>query len=67
MKEQMDFIANDELPDLISIGSTGSPLPPEAWEWIYEHVKKDIWLISLSGGTDVCSGFVGGNPFDAMW
>jgi acetoacetyl-CoA synthetase len=64
MKEQMDFIANDELPDLISIGSTGSPLPPEAWEWIYEHVRKDIWLISLSGGTDVCSGFVGGNPFD---
>jgi acetoacetyl-CoA synthetase len=66
MKEEMDFVFSKELPDLISIGSTGSPLPPEAWEWIYQHVKKDLWLISLSGGTDVCSGFVGGNPFDAV-
>ncbi len=47
---------------LQSIGSTGSPLPPEAFEWIYQHVKKDVWLISLSGGTDICSAFVGGCP-----
>lgn len=47
---------------LQSIGSTGSPLPPEAFEWIYKHVKKDVWLISLSGGTDICSAFVGGCP-----
>ncbi len=47
---------------LQSIGSTGSPLPPEGFEWIYQHVKKDVWLISLSGGTDICSGFVGGSP-----
>ncbi len=67
MKEGLDFIEKDSLPDLISIGSTGSPLPPEAWQWIYDHVKKDIWLISLSGGTDVCSGFVGGNIYDPLY
>jgi acetoacetyl-CoA synthetase len=49
---------------LRSIGSTGSTLPPEGFEWVYEHIKKDIWLASMSGGTDVCSAFVGGNP---MW
>lgn len=51
-----------KLPHLRTIGSTGSPLPPEGFRWVYEAVKKDVWLISLSGGTDVCSGFVGGNP-----
>ncbi|MFL5654358.1 MAG: acetoacetate--CoA ligase [Ktedonobacteraceae bacterium] len=50
-----------DLSKLRGIGSTGSPLPPEAFEWIYEHVKKDIWLASVSGGTDVCSAFVGGS------
>jgi acetoacetyl-CoA synthetase len=51
-----------EFPKLRSIGSTGSPLPPEAFEWVYRSVKKDVWLISLSGGTDICSAFVGGCP-----
>ena len=51
-----------DLSTLTSIGSTGSPLPPEGFDWIYEHVKKDLWLTSISGGTDVCSAFVGGNP-----
>jgi acetoacetyl-CoA synthetase len=37
-------------------------LPPEAFEWIYKEVKNDLWLISFSGGTDICSGFVGGCP-----
>jgi len=55
------------LDQLRSIGYTGSPLPAEGWEWIYNTIKKDIWLISLSGGTDVCSGFVGGNPFDPVY
>ena len=55
-------ITSERLSHLETIGSTGSPLPPEAFEWIYKHVKKDVWLISLSGGTDVCSAFVGGCP-----
>lgn len=50
------------LSRLQSIGSTGSPLPPEAFAWIYREVKHDLWLASISGGTDVCSAFVGGNP-----
>jgi acetoacetyl-CoA synthetase len=50
------------LDSLQSIGSTGSTLPREGFEWIYTHVKKDVWLASISGGTDVCSAFVGGNP-----
>lgn len=51
----------DMFPALRTIGSTGSPLTPEAYHWVYDHVKSDVWLISFSGGTDVCSGFVGGN------
>jgi acetoacetyl-CoA synthetase len=47
---------------LRSIGSTGSTLPPEGFDWIYNEVKADLWLASMSGGTDVCSAFVGGNP-----
>jgi len=50
------------LRSLRSIGATGSPLPPEGFRWVYESVRSDVWLISFSGGTDVCSGFVGGNP-----
>lgn len=61
MKAGISFDAN-AFPHLRTIGSTGSPLPPEAFEWIYEAVKRDVWLISLSGGTDVCSAFVGGCP-----
>jgi len=50
-----------DLSRLRAIGSTGSPLPPEGFEWVYEHVKRDIWLASISGGTDVCSAFVVGS------
>ena len=51
-----------KLDSLRSIGSTGSPLPAEGFQWIYSKVKQDIWLTSMSGGTDVCSAFVGGCP-----
>lgn len=50
------------LDRLRSIGSTGSPLPPEGFRWIYEHLGNHVWLCSMSGGTDVCTAFVGGNP-----
>jgi len=66
MKSGMQF-HKDELPLLRTIGSTGSPLPSEAFEWIYDHVKKDVWLISFSGGTDICSGFVGGCPHKPVY
>jgi acetoacetyl-CoA synthetase len=55
-------IDNYQLNKLRGIGSTGSPLSPEMFEWIYDNVKKEIWLASISGGTDVCTAFVGGLP-----
>jgi acetoacetyl-CoA synthetase len=51
-----------DLTALRAIGSTGSPLAPESFRWIYEHVADDIWLFSTSGGTDVCTAFVAGCP-----
>ena len=49
-----------DLSALRAVGSTGSPLSPEGFEWIYEEVGRDTWLFSTSGGTDVCTAFVGG-------
>jgi acetoacetyl-CoA synthetase len=51
-----------DLSALRAIGSTGSPLAPESFRWVYEHVKSDVWLFSTSGGTDVCTAFVAGCP-----
>jgi acetoacetyl-CoA synthetase len=51
-----------DLSALRSIGSTGSPLPPEAFGWVYENTRPDLWLSSMAGGTDVCTAWVGGNP-----
>ncbi|GAB3504569.1 acetoacetate--CoA ligase [Phytohabitans suffuscus] len=47
---------------LRGVGSTGAPLPPEGFAWVYEAVSPTVQLQSLSGGTDVCTGFVGGVP-----
>src|SRR5579859_1719600 len=51
-----------DLSALKAIGSTGSPLPPEGFGWVYGSVKQDLWLASVSGGTDVASAFVVGCP-----
>ena len=50
------------LPKLRSILSTGSPLIEESFEYIYEHVKEDVHLASISGGTDIISCFALGSP-----
>ena len=55
-KEKFDLSA------LKNISSTGSPLPPEGFRWCYDHVKEDLWIASVSGGTDVCTAFVIGAP-----
>ncbi len=52
-----------DLSKLRSLGSTGSPLLPEAFDWVYGEVGEDLWLFSTSGGTDICSAFVGGSPW----
>jgi acetoacetyl-CoA synthetase len=51
-----------DLSALRGVGSTGSPLPPEAFGWVYEQVSANLLLGSFSGGTDVCTGFVGPCP-----
>jgi acetoacetyl-CoA synthetase len=60
MRAGVDPFAGRRLSALKSIGSTGSPLPPEVFGWVYEHFPADVWLFSTSGGTDVAGSFVGG-------
>ena len=50
------------LTRLRAVGSTGSPLSPEGFQWVYDSLGSDTWLFSTSGGTDVCTPFVGGVP-----
>jgi acetoacetyl-CoA synthetase len=61
-KDGIEPARDHDLSSLRAIGSTGSPLPPEGFRWVYERVKPDVWLFSTSGGTDVCTAFVGGCP-----
>jgi acetoacetyl-CoA synthetase len=51
-----------DLSALRALGSTGSPLAPEGFDWLYQQLGDSIWLFSTSGGTDVCSSFLGGVP-----
>ena len=51
-----------DLGALRCFGSTGSPLSVEGFAWLHENVKSDLWLASVSGGTDVCTAFVGSCP-----
>jgi acetoacetyl-CoA synthetase len=60
MKAGVEPGADRDLSALKAIGSTGSPLSPEGFDWIYEHIGEDTWLFSTSGGTDLCTAFVGG-------
>lgn len=50
-----------DLSALKSLGTTGSPLTAEGYDWVYDAVDADIWLAPISGGTDLCGAFVGGN------
>jgi len=54
--------AGRDLSRLDSVGSTGSPLAPEGFDWVRDRLGEDVWLFSTSGGTDVCTAFVGGVP-----
>jgi acetoacetyl-CoA synthetase len=55
------------LESVRTMTSTGSPLAAESFDFVYEHVKHDIHLASISGGTDIVSCFVGGNPAAPVW
>ncbi|MBV9066537.1 MAG: AMP-binding protein, partial [Methylobacteriaceae bacterium] len=57
MKAGVEPGRDRDLSRLRAVGSTGAPLPPEGFAWVYEHVHDDILLASISGGTDVCTAF----------
>ena len=62
MKDGVRPAEGRDLSALKAVGSTGSPLSPESFGWIYEQLPADTWLFSTSGGTDLCTAFVGGVP-----
>jgi acetoacetyl-CoA synthetase len=62
MKAGVEPRAGRDLSALRMVGSTGSPLSPEGFRWVYGHIGEDTWLFSMSGGTDVVTAFVGGVP-----
>ena len=62
MKAELEPAKGRDLSALRAIGSTGSPLSPEGFQWIYDQLGDGTWLFSMSGGTDACSAFVGGVP-----
>ena len=62
MKADLSPGRDVDLSRLRSIGSTGAPLSPEGFRWVYESVSPDLLLASFSGGSDMCTGFVGSSP-----
>jgi len=62
MKDGVDPRAGRDLSRLRALGSTGSPLSPDGFDWVYDRLGPDVWLFSTSGGTDLCTAFVGGVP-----
>jgi acetoacetyl-CoA synthetase len=62
MKADVSPRSGRDLSALRSVGSTGSPLAPEGFRWVYEQLDSSTWLFSTSGGTDLCTAFVGGVP-----
>jgi acetoacetyl-CoA synthetase len=66
-KVGVDPISTHQLPKLRVMLSTGSPLVPEGFDYVYLHVKKDLILASISGGTDLVASFVGGCSIRPVW
>ena len=62
MKAGVEPAGGRDLSALEAVGVTGSPLSPEGFSWVYDQLDADTWLFSTSGGTDVCTAFVGGVP-----
>jgi acetoacetyl-CoA synthetase len=67
MKAGLSPIDSHRLDTVRTMTSTGSPLAPESFDFVYERVKHDIHLASISGGTDIASCFVLGNPVGPVW
>jgi acetoacetyl-CoA synthetase len=66
-KAGVEPVRTHDLSALRTVLSTGSPLAPEGFDWVYANVKRDIQLASISGGTDIIACFVGGNPIGPVY
>ncbi len=66
-KEGLKPMDTHDLGTVRTIASTGSPLVPESFDYIYQNVKRDVCLSSIAGGTDIIGCFVGGNPMGPVW
>jgi acetoacetyl-CoA synthetase len=66
-KAGLEPMRTHSLDTVRTMTSTGSPLAPESFDFVYRSVKKDIHLASISGGTDIISCFAGGNPVGPVW
>ncbi len=62
-----DPMRTHRLDSVRAITSTGSPLAPEGFDYVYAHIKRDVQLASISGGTDIVSCFMLGNPIGPVW
>ena len=63
----LDPKSSHDLGPLRTLASTGSPLAPEGFDYVYRHIKDDLCLSSIAGGTDIIGCFVGGNPIGPVW
>jgi acetoacetyl-CoA synthetase len=66
-KAGLEPARSHDLSSLRAMLSTGSPLVPESFDFVYQKIKRDLCLSSISGGTDIISCFVGGNPIGPVW
>ncbi|MBB1462714.1 acetoacetate--CoA ligase [Vibrio sp. SG41-7] len=66
-KAELSPIDSHSLPQLRTLCSTGSVLYPEQFDYVYKHIKQDLHLASISGGTDICGCFVLGNPISPVY
>jgi acetoacetyl-CoA synthetase len=66
-KEGMKPRVTHRLSSVKTLLSTGSPLVPEGFDFVYREIKRDLHLVSMSGGTDIISCFVAGNPTGPVW
>ncbi|MFI7675012.1 acetoacetate--CoA ligase [Actinophytocola sp. NPDC049390] len=67
LKQHLKPAATQDLTALRAVGSTGAPLSPEGFRWIADELGSDIQICSVSGGTDLCTAFVGSAPDVPVW
>ena len=66
-KAGIDPVKTHDLSSVRLIASTGSPLAPESFDFVYRAIKRDVHLASIAGGTDIIASFVMGNPIAPVW